>query len=559
MGGTNPISLSEYFANASSGFTSGVSAIPNIGNAIGLGVFKGKGKGISIASATINLLYNTLNPYKSFYKNPYFYEYLLDVADGSSISDGNGDMYDGGNITTIYCDGLFSSTLLYNNTSGETTILNGKSVVNIALGVSTPLMYLCKSGSRANLGFRKTGNLGADGGGSQTSDVVYSGASLYGFTVYAWRRLVFNAGDPSICDLYFAIGDTSSTFYSTSMITAIPSTTDDGFSQFYMDVANVLMGCILLSKSGGVAVTVAECQTVINNITLYLRTLTPPIYNFTSHTFTNAGASGRFGPILSQTQNAYSGESWAQDVNNLTMTTQGMQIWIVPRSGTYVVTCVGACGGSLTSPGSIVTGGLGAVMIGSFSFGAGERLKIMVGQKGGQYGYTGGGGGGSYVAKNDNTPLIVAGGGGGGGDSGGNGFNASIGTSGTAGSGNGTPGIDGYGSTFTGNNGYGQSGAGFLGDGNGRDTSSGWGNGEVARGFINGGYGAQESGTNTTASCNGAPGGFGGGGSGSCNGGGGGGGYSGGANGGGGGGSYNIGLYQSNSVSNNGQGYITIL
>jgi len=36
-----------------------------------------------------------------------------------------------------------------------------------------------------------------------------------------------------------------------------------------------------------------------------------PLYTFTSHTFTNCGATGRTGPSLSSCQSAYAGQSWA--------------------------------------------------------------------------------------------------------------------------------------------------------------------------------------------------------------------------------------------------------
>ena len=44
FGGTDPISLSEYFANANPSYTSGVSGIPNIGSQISLSQFSGKSK-----------------------------------------------------------------------------------------------------------------------------------------------------------------------------------------------------------------------------------------------------------------------------------------------------------------------------------------------------------------------------------------------------------------------------------------------------------------------------------------------------------------------------------
>ena len=42
FGGTNPISLSEYYSNAASKYTSGVSGIPNIGSLIKLSNFMEK-------------------------------------------------------------------------------------------------------------------------------------------------------------------------------------------------------------------------------------------------------------------------------------------------------------------------------------------------------------------------------------------------------------------------------------------------------------------------------------------------------------------------------------
>jgi hypothetical protein len=52
---------------------------------------------------------------------------------------------------------------------------------------------LGKSSTRAVWGFQKTGNLGADGGGSYTNFIVYNGSVVSGFTVYSWCRLVYNA------------------------------------------------------------------------------------------------------------------------------------------------------------------------------------------------------------------------------------------------------------------------------------------------------------------------------------------------------------------------------
>jgi hypothetical protein len=47
FGGTNPINFSEYYLNAATGYTSGVSGIPNIGTQIALSNFYGKTKTVA--------------------------------------------------------------------------------------------------------------------------------------------------------------------------------------------------------------------------------------------------------------------------------------------------------------------------------------------------------------------------------------------------------------------------------------------------------------------------------------------------------------------------------
>lgn len=44
FGGTNPISMSEYYTNAVSGFTSGITGLPASGTTVSLSVFRGKAK-----------------------------------------------------------------------------------------------------------------------------------------------------------------------------------------------------------------------------------------------------------------------------------------------------------------------------------------------------------------------------------------------------------------------------------------------------------------------------------------------------------------------------------
>nr|WP_199001182.1 gliding motility-associated C-terminal domain-containing protein [Flavobacterium sp. ASV13] len=127
-------------------------------------------------------------------------------------------------------------------------------------------------------------------------------------------------------------------------------------------------------------------------------------------TFTNAGALERFGPTQAQCDGVYG-------AGVVTINTQGIQEWKVPTTGKYSIRALGAQGG-LNSVNTIAKPGLGADMYGEFNLVAGDVLKILVGQTGGETNIAcagayraSGGGGGSFVTTSSNVPLIVAGGG----------------------------------------------------------------------------------------------------------------------------------------------------
>lgn len=270
------------------------------------------------------------------------------------------------------------------------------------------------------------------------------------------------------------------------------------------------------------------------------------LYAFTTHTFTSCGATGRSGPAQSSCTSSYSAAPWATNSSFFSVT-NGIQSWKVPGTGTYTLDIFGASGGASTA--RSFAGGKGARVQTTVSLTEGHVIKILVGQVGGSFSYTGGGGGGTFIYNQTiGAAIAVAGGGGGGGDSGGAGYSASTTTSGNGSWGGYASGTSGIGGSASTGSGWGFSGAGINGDGQGGGSSYSYSTGANALSFTNGGTGAGQSGTDTTASCVGAWGGFGGGGGGQCNGGGGGGGYSGGAAGGGGGGSYVTGSSTSISV-----------
>ena len=278
------------------------------------------------------------------------------------------------------------------------------------------------------------------------------------------------------------------------------------------------------------------------------------LYSFTTHTFTNAGATGRTGPIISQVRSSYSSATWAQNASYLNMTTQGIQEWTVPETKSYTITVAGAAGGTSRTPGN------GAIMSGTFSLTKDMVLAILVGQLGGvkNSGCNSGGGGGTFVWNKSSTsqPLIVAGGGGGGGGGCGTvGLNAPTTINGTGAFGTSTAGSNGNGATPGGSGWLTNGTSGLVGNNSNctRPLEGGLGGAAVASSSVgDGGFGGGASASGQNCS-NGGPGG--------------GGGYSGGAGpsgnttcgAAGGGGSYNSGTNQTNTAgANTGHGYVTI-
>ena len=282
------------------------------------------------------------------------------------------------------------------------------------------------------------------------------------------------------------------------------------------------------------------------------------------YTFTNAGATGRFGPSQAQLNSAYAGTTLAGQVTS----NSGIQQWIVPTSGLHLIEARGAQGGG--------GGGLGAHITGEFMLTAGETLNILVGQAGlSTDGLHGSGGGGSFVTRaphNTNQSILVIAGGGGGrgkttgcngchgqaaqnpsnqaGNSGQNGGGGAAAAASPGGNGT-TPGADVSGRTWTGG------GGGFFSRGGNFNANTANSGGQS---YISGGLGGLNPGGGGTNQ----PGGFGGGSSAGDRGAGGGG-YSGGGgesnNGfnGGGGGSFNSGSNQINTTGvNSGHGLVTI-
>lgn len=161
-----------------------------------------------------------------------------------------------------------------------------------------------------------------------------------------------------------------------------------------------------------VTVTDSVSQTAQN--TFFLE-ISAALYNFTSHTFTNATATGRNGPTLAQCQSIYAGQPFLNGY--FTVNTQGIQEWTVPSSGTYSFTVRGANGVASTGASTGCSGGEGIIQTFQIDLTQGTVLRLIVGQSGLANNQHGGGGGASAVLAppyNTEASIIAIAGGGGG-------------------------------------------------------------------------------------------------------------------------------------------------
>ncbi len=154
-------------------------------------------------------------------------------------------------------------------------------------------------------------------------------------------------------------------------------------------------------------------------------TLTPPstgsLYDFTTFTFTNAGATGRQGPTYQQLTASYATTaSWVLTSSFFTASIRGIQEWTVPQTATYRITAAGAAGGN--SPTLNFSGGFGASVTTDIALSQSQKILLVVGQRGGNR-FTGSGaatfnggagGGGTFVYDSASVTYYLAVGGGGG-------------------------------------------------------------------------------------------------------------------------------------------------
>ncbi|MBN2519993.1 MAG: hypothetical protein JXB17_05785, partial [Bacteroidales bacterium] len=133
---------------------------------------------------------------------------FTDGVTGTNISDGTGDMYDGGN----YLGTNLGQYISYSDNSINTSSYLGTNCSYFTRKY-TGLFVFCAELNGINY-FEITGNLGADGGGSvDTARIHYQ---YFGKDYYGYIKRVYNAGDPSVNHLIIVNTDTLTQEYATS-------------------------------------------------------------------------------------------------------------------------------------------------------------------------------------------------------------------------------------------------------------------------------------------------------------------------------------------------------
>jgi hypothetical protein len=171
---------------------------------------------------------------------------------------------------------------------------------------------------------------------------------------------------------------------------------------------SILALSILLSTS-----VMADYKVIMSGKSGNITIPEKPAPQFSGHTFTSCGQTGKFGPSLSQCQSSYSGNEILGSELGFSIS-NGIQSWTVPETGTYVF--------EIAAPSlhKDYSNGRGSVITSTVNLNAGEVVNVVVGQRGiGPWPVIEGGGslggaGGSFVYTGSigGSGLIGAAGGG---------------------------------------------------------------------------------------------------------------------------------------------------
>jgi len=428
FGGTNPIKISEYYNNISNSYTGGIAGIPSTTNPINMRSFYGKYCLPIIRSNNTYVTHDILNTfdYVVMFISPtdantiaFNYDTVCEVllvgGGGRGTSGGTGGGGGGGVVHNI----------MYNFTAANTyTIAVGSG------GVSVNAVFNGSSGNPTSIS-SITGTITAPGGTGGYYQSPYNGGNSsyklsYDIIDYATMNYIGGTGYTTTGVLNGG-GGAGAVGNGGNASSASGGLGGEGY------ISNI-SGSSMTFARGGAGGKLYISPSVVNNSLPIANTSiggggTGGNYNagligndgcviikfkihcnFTSMTFTPAGAIGNTGPVLNTLISNYCEiyplyTSWIYSDLTYFNSNNGKQILRIQKTGTYKITAVGA---------GAVSGKKGYGHYITKELTSNEYLTLIVGQKG----IYGNGGGGSFVfisldITNLNNLLICAGGAGG--------------------------------------------------------------------------------------------------------------------------------------------------
>ena len=178
--------------------------------------------------------------------------YLFAMDGGSnSISDGGGDMYDGGN----YLNTNLANNILYsqNTITNSAAFGAGGSYFTSYTTSGGTAMFILAADINSISNFRITGDIGADGGGSFDSSTFT--LTVNGITYNCFVKRIYNAGDPSVNQIMMIPANASAS-------QSIGTNTDDGFHSVDNINASTRIYYLLYAGSGGAYINNTQTQAI---------------------------------------------------------------------------------------------------------------------------------------------------------------------------------------------------------------------------------------------------------------------------------------------------------
>jgi hypothetical protein len=257
---------------------------------------------VASVSGSVFTQIDTIMPYlranSGSLRNPNFFTYFLDSGNAYSITDGGNDMFDGGNFTapwlrnnTSYIAGnsipIPTPSLNYSSQSSTLTDTNfyyaasgySPSTGSYPGGTQSsrfhPLTMIGARSGSGPIGFQKAGNIGADGGGLLVTGSIYSGSVVNGFTVHAFYRQSYAAGDPTICDVYVLLGHPNwGSVFGTVISSSIAGTQLQGAALYATGSSSELLAMTtLLSDVSAAIIPSGSIKTVVDNYITLVKTV----------------------------------------------------------------------------------------------------------------------------------------------------------------------------------------------------------------------------------------------------------------------------------------------